>query len=129
MINQQAWLIRYQVMAQLRIHFSQLFFWVVFAIIITAFATVFTGQLLLKISVAYICFTLAANFALGTVVAHRLLMRERACFTEMQAAWVGAQSQEYDKKALHRWGRGAMDLILFALAILSLIFGILGAVY
>jgi hypothetical protein len=38
---QQAWLVRYQVMAQLRIHFSQLFFFVIFVAIACSFAIVF----------------------------------------------------------------------------------------
>jgi hypothetical protein len=124
--DQQAWLVRYQVMAQLRAHFSQLFFSTVFATLAAAFGIGCAGWMLLQTKLAYVCFAIAANFAFGVIIARRLLLRERGCFAEMQAAWRSAQSQTDETAATGNAPPGAMDMLLWAIAALAILSAITG---
>jgi hypothetical protein len=124
--DQQAWLVRYQVMAQLRMHFSQLFFSTVFATLAVAFGIGFAGWMLLPTKIAYVCFAIAANFAFGVIIARRLLLRERGCFAEMQAAWRTAQSQTGKTAATGKTRPGAMDMLLWAMAAFAILLTVTG---
>lgn len=126
MVDQQAWLVRYQVMAQLRMHFSQLFFSTVFATLAVAFGMGFSGLSLLQMKPSYVWFAIAANFAFGVVIARRLLLRERSCFSEMLAAWRKVQSKTGEIAAAGNVRPGAMDMLLWAMAALAILMTING---
>ncbi len=118
---QLGWLVRYQVMAQLRVHFSQLFFGTIFATLASAFGIGIAGRTLLSAAPAYVCFALAANFAFGATIANRLMLRERGCYIEMQAAWRRAQSLPNQPMPTGKAGPGAMNMLSWAIAALAVV--------
>ena len=113
-------------LAQLRMHFSQLFFSTVFATLAVAFGVGVAGLMLLQLKPSFVCFAIAANFAFGAIIARRLLQRERGCFAEMLAAWLMVQSKTGETAAAGKARPGAMDMLLWAMAAVAVLLTITG---
>lgn len=104
-MDRDAWLVRYRVMADTRLHFSRLYFAVV------AFSILLTLTLWALFPAPRALVAIGAVPMAGAFVAHRLLLRERSAFAGMTAAWREVNG-EADRVPSRRSAPGAMALVL-----------------